>query len=144
VDLPATTRRLGADAGLLLRTSLAESSLVSVPSLTSSWPWLQYVYHRSCHEIDFLWHIHQHHHTTKHPTAILSCAYPLFNGRPFADLSSIISILAEDYQEYLEILLIPLLASILVPMTFSEMYLTLCYTIVRILLLTLPRSWEEC
>lgn len=32
----------------------------------------QYVYHRSCHEIDSLWFIHQHHHTTKHPTAILA------------------------------------------------------------------------
>ncbi|ORY77625.1 hypothetical protein BCR35DRAFT_267036 [Leucosporidium creatinivorum] len=69
-----------------------------------------YVYHRSCHEIDALWFIHQHHHTTKHPTAILA-------------------ILAEDYQEYLEIFFIPLAATLLVPMSFSEMYLTLCYTI---------------
>lgn len=32
----------------------------------------QYAYHRSTHEIDALWFVHQHHHTTKHPTAILS------------------------------------------------------------------------
>lgn len=43
----------------------------------------QYCYHRTTHEVDSLWFVHQHHHTTKHPTAILS-------------------ILAEHYQEYLE------------------------------------------
>lgn len=32
----------------------------------------QYVYHRASHEVDALWFIHQHHHTTKHPTAILA------------------------------------------------------------------------
>lgn len=69
-----------------------------------------YCYHRSSHEVDALWFIHQHHHTTKHPTAILA-------------------ILAEDYQEILEILLIPLAASVVVPMSFSEQYLVLCYTI---------------
>ena len=42
----------------------------------------------------------------------------------------IFRILAEDYQEYLEIFFIPLAASLLVPMSFSEMYITLCYTIV--------------
>ncbi|KAM0748245.1 hypothetical protein T439DRAFT_304616 [Meredithblackwellia eburnea MCA 4105] len=69
-----------------------------------------YVYHRSSHEVDALWFIHQHHHTTKHPTAILA-------------------ILAEDYQECLEIALIPTIASLLVPMTFSELYLNMCWTI---------------
>ncbi|KAM0752997.1 hypothetical protein T439DRAFT_286401 [Meredithblackwellia eburnea MCA 4105] len=69
-----------------------------------------YVYHRSSHEIDALWFIHQHHHTTKHPTAILA-------------------ILAEDKQECLEIALIPTLASLLVPMSFAELYLTMAYTI---------------
>ena len=50
-----------------------------------------------------------HSHTTKHPTAILA-------------------ILAEDRQECLEIALIPTLASLLVPMSFSELYMTMCYT----------------
>ncbi len=27
-----------------------------------------YLYHRSCHEYDFLWFIHRQHHATKHPT----------------------------------------------------------------------------
>lgn len=31
-----------------------------------------YVYHRSSHEVSALWFIHQHHHSTKHPTAILA------------------------------------------------------------------------
>ncbi|GAA5952228.1 hypothetical protein JCM21900_000460 [Sporobolomyces salmonicolor] len=69
-----------------------------------------YCYHRASHDVDWLWFIHKHHHTTKHPTAILA-------------------IIAEEYQEVLEIFLIPLLATLLVPMTFSEMYMTLCYTI---------------
>lgn len=53
----------------------------------------------------------QHHHTTKHPTAILA-------------------ILAEEKQEFLEVFTIPLLTSLVVPMTFSEGYITLAYTIV--------------
>merc|ERR1712000_394438 len=61
-----------------------------------------YCYHRASHEVDTLWFIHMHHHTTKHPTAILA-------------------ILAEECQEVLEIFLIPLTATLLVPMTFSEM-----------------------
>ncbi|BGP40619.1 hypothetical protein JCM10449v2_004581 [Rhodotorula kratochvilovae] len=69
-----------------------------------------YVYHRASHEVDALWFIHRHHHTTKHPTAILA-------------------ILAEEYQECLEVFLIPLTATLLVPMTFSEMWMTLCYTL---------------
>lgn len=55
-----------------------------------------------------------------------------------------LSILAEDYQEYLEIFFIPLAATLLVPMSFSEMYLTLCYTIVsrrlHLVFVTEPRS----
>ncbi|KAM0791940.1 hypothetical protein ACM66B_004192 [Microbotryomycetes sp. NB124-2] len=69
-----------------------------------------YCYHRTTHECDALWFIHQHHHTTKHPVAILS-------------------ILAEDYQEFLEVFLVPLCASLVVPLSFSEMWITLCYTI---------------
>ncbi|SCV73332.1 BQ2448_7258 [Microbotryum intermedium] len=69
-----------------------------------------YVYHRTTHEVDSLWFVHQHHHTTKHPTAILS-------------------ILAETYQEYLEVLLVPLAATLIVKQSFAEQYLTFCYTI---------------
>ncbi|BGP50918.1 hypothetical protein JCM10450v2_006844 [Rhodotorula kratochvilovae] len=69
-----------------------------------------YTYHRASHEVDALWFIHKHHHTTKHPTAILA-------------------ILAEEYQEVLEIFLVPFLASLIVPMTFSEGWVALCYTI---------------
>ncbi|SGY43712.1 BQ5605_C001g00049 [Microbotryum silenes-dioicae] len=67
-----------------------------------------YVYHRSSHEVDALWFI-MHHHTTKHPTHILS-------------------ILAEEYQEMLEVLIVPSLASWLVPMTQSELYVALAAT----------------
>ncbi|KAK4046580.1 hypothetical protein OIV83_005950 [Microbotryomycetes sp. JL201] len=69
-----------------------------------------YCYHRTTHEVDALWRIHQKHHTTRHPTVILA-------------------ILADDIQESLEIFFIPLLASLLVPMSFSEMWLTLQVTI---------------
>ncbi|GAA5834537.1 hypothetical protein JCM5353_008150 [Sporobolomyces roseus] len=69
-----------------------------------------YCYHRLTHENDYLWSIHQHHHTTKHPTPILS-------------------ILAEDRQELLEIFLIPFCTSLVIPMSFTELYLTMCYTI---------------
>ncbi|KDE04586.1 hypothetical protein MVLG_04966 [Microbotryum lychnidis-dioicae p1A1 Lamole] len=69
-----------------------------------------YAYHRTSHEVDGLWFVHQHHHTTKHPTAVLS-------------------ILAETYQEYLEVLLVPLAATLVVKQSFAEQYLTFCYTI---------------
>jgi sterol desaturase/sphingolipid hydroxylase (fatty acid hydroxylase superfamily) len=70
-----------------------------------------YLYHRSCHEFDFLWFIHRQHHATKHPTPILS-------------------ILADDYQEVLEIFLIPLLATAISPqMNFAELELVIYYTL---------------
>ncbi|GAA5820816.1 hypothetical protein JCM10212_002099 [Sporobolomyces blumeae] len=69
-----------------------------------------YCYHRLTHENDYLWSIHSMHHTTKHPTPILS-------------------ILAETRQELLEVFLVPTAASLLVPMSFAELYLTMCYTI---------------
>ncbi|GEM07733.1 fatty acid hydroxylase superfamily protein [Rhodotorula toruloides] len=69
-----------------------------------------YCYHRASHEVDSLWFIHKQHHTTKHPTAILA-------------------ILAEGIQECLEVFLIPLCATGLVPMSFSEMWVTLIYTL---------------
>lgn len=49
-----------------------------------------YAYHRACHEVPFLWKYHRTHHLTKHPTAVMSA---------FAD----------DEQEIIEIILVPLL-----------------------------------
>lgn len=70
-----------------------------------------YLYHRSCHEFDSLWFIHRQHHATKHPTPILS-------------------ILADDYQEVLEIFIIPFLATAISPrMSFAELWLVICYTL---------------
>ncbi|KEI37590.1 uncharacterized protein L969DRAFT_96118 [Mixia osmundae IAM 14324] len=67
-----------------------------------------YVYHRSCHQSDAIWFIHRFHHSTKHPTAILS-------------------IQAEEYQELLEVIIIPTLTQIAVPMTFSELWVAITY-----------------
>ncbi|SDA02928.1 BZ3500_MvSof-1268-A1-R1_Chr11-1g03221 [Microbotryum saponariae] len=72
--------------------------------------YLFYCYHRLTHEVDGLWWVHKHHHSTRHPTAILS-------------------ILAEDYQEVLEIFILPFLASLLWRQTFTEQWITLCYTL---------------
>ncbi|CAF9919817.1 MAG: hypothetical protein GOMPHAMPRED_001880 [Gomphillus americanus] len=49
-----------------------------------------YIYHRACHEVDFLWRYHRTHHLTKHPTPFLS-AY------------------ADSEQEFIEIALVPIL-----------------------------------
>ena len=68
-----------------------------------------YVYHRSCHENDYLWGIHQKHHTTKHPNPVLS-------------------IIADNFQELIEIALVPLCATLLIPMHFHELYILVCYT----------------
>ncbi|KDE04590.1 hypothetical protein MVLG_04970 [Microbotryum lychnidis-dioicae p1A1 Lamole] len=72
--------------------------------------YLFYSYHRLTHEVDGLWWVHKHHHSTRHPTAILS-------------------ILAEDYQEVLEIFVLPFLTSLLWRQTFTEQWITLCYTL---------------
>ncbi len=70
-----------------------------------------YLYHRSCHEFDFLWFIHRQHHATKHPTPILS-------------------ILADDYQEVIEVFCVPFLATAISPkMNFIELWLVICYTL---------------
>ncbi|KZP27960.1 hypothetical protein FIBSPDRAFT_853174, partial [Athelia psychrophila] len=69
-----------------------------------------YVYHRSTHDFDSLWFIHQKHHATKAPTPSLA-------------------ILADNYQEALEIAIIPFLASQVVPkMSFAELYGAAAYT----------------
>jgi len=67
-----------------------------------------YIYHSATHRVDALWFIHRAHHGTKHPTAILS-------------------ILADDYQEIIEVILCPTLASWVVPLTFAEGYIAICY-----------------
>lgn len=70
-----------------------------------------YLYHRSCHEFDVLWFVHRQHHATKHPTPVLS-------------------ILADDYQEVLEVFIVPFLATAVSPkMNFIEMWLVICYTL---------------
>ena len=67
-----------------------------------------YIYHRSMHECKPLWFIHRLHHTTKHPNAMLGA---------FAD----------NIQEWGDILLIPILTWMVVPLDFHTWYLTTCY-----------------
>ncbi|KAK0521855.1 hypothetical protein OC834_006255 [Tilletia horrida] len=70
-----------------------------------------YLYHRSSHEFDSLWWIHRQHHATKHPTPILS-------------------ILADDVQECLEIFVCPILATLCAPaLTFPEFHYAIIYTL---------------
>ena len=69
-----------------------------------------YCYHRACHSIPFLWKIHSLHHYTKHPTPIQS-------------------ILAGDIQELIEIFLVPLAASLVVPLTAHEFWIAQCLLI---------------
>ncbi|KAE8220324.1 hypothetical protein CF319_g6129 [Tilletia indica] len=68
-----------------------------------------YTYHRSCHEVEWLWKIHSTHHLTKRPSPILA-------------------LLADEGQEIIEVLLCPLGATFimqkLLPMTYQEWYLT--------------------
>jgi sterol desaturase/sphingolipid hydroxylase (fatty acid hydroxylase superfamily) len=66
-----------------------------------------YCYHRACHTVPFLWKIHSLHHCTKHPTPIQS-------------------ILAGDVQELIEIFLIPLGASLVIPLTSHEFWIAQC------------------
>ncbi|QIW94593.1 hypothetical protein AMS68_000111 [Peltaster fructicola] len=68
-----------------------------------------YTYHRSCHEVEWLWKYHRTHHLTKHPNPLLS-AY------------------ADTEQEVIEIALVPLLtfASLRLmglPMNFYDWWL---------------------
>ncbi|KAL8276963.1 hypothetical protein RQP46_010598 [Phenoliferia psychrophenolica] len=67
-----------------------------------------YTYHRLCHEHDFLWRIHARHHNTRHPSPSLA-------------------ILADNFQEVIEIALCPLAATLIVPMSFHELFLMMCY-----------------
>lgn len=66
-----------------------------------------YCYHRACHEVPFLWKIHSLHHCTKHPTPIQS-------------------ILAGDIQELIEVFLIPIAATLVVPLTAHEFWIGQC------------------
>ncbi|SCV70450.1 BQ2448_1844 [Microbotryum intermedium] len=68
-----------------------------------------YAYHRTSHEIDFFWQIHKTHHTTRHPSPLLS-------------------ILSSEIQEVIEIALVPLAATLLVPMDFHELFVLSIYT----------------
>ncbi|CAF1609523.1 unnamed protein product [Rotaria magnacalcarata] len=66
-----------------------------------------YAYHRAVHTFPFLWKYHSKHHSTKHPTPIQS-------------------ILAGDIQEIIEIVLIPLGASLVMPLSAHEFWIAQC------------------
>ena len=69
-----------------------------------------YCYHRACHDVPFLWKIHSLHHCTKHPTPIQS-------------------ILAGNIQEVIEVFLIPVIASLVIPLTTHEFWIAQCILI---------------
>jgi sterol desaturase/sphingolipid hydroxylase (fatty acid hydroxylase superfamily) len=69
-----------------------------------------YSYHRTVHTVPFLWKIHSLHHCTKHPTPLQS-------------------ILAGDIQDLIEIFLIPLASSFVVPLTVHEFWIAQCILI---------------
>jgi sterol desaturase/sphingolipid hydroxylase (fatty acid hydroxylase superfamily) len=69
-----------------------------------------YSYHRTVHTVPFLWRIHSLHHCTKHPTPLQS-------------------ILAGDIQDIIEIILIPLACSLVVPLTAHEFWIAQCVLI---------------
>jgi sterol desaturase/sphingolipid hydroxylase (fatty acid hydroxylase superfamily) len=69
-----------------------------------------YSYHRTVHTVPFLWKIHSLHHCTKHPTPLQS-------------------ILAGDIQDIIEIIFIPLAASLVVPLTAHEFWIAQCILI---------------
>ncbi|KDE05613.1 hypothetical protein MVLG_03985 [Microbotryum lychnidis-dioicae p1A1 Lamole] len=68
-----------------------------------------YAYHRTAHEVDSFWRIHKIHHTTRHPSPLLS-------------------ILSSEIQEAIEIALVPLSATLLVSMNFHELFVLSVYT----------------
>ncbi|SGZ26083.1 BQ5605_C024g09831 [Microbotryum silenes-dioicae] len=68
-----------------------------------------YAYHRTAHEVDLFWRIHKIHHTTRHPSPLLS-------------------ILSSEIQEVIEIALVPLSATLLVSMNFHELFVLSVYT----------------
>lgn len=55
---------------------------------------LFYIYHRSSHEVDAIWRIHKTHHLTKHPSPVLA-------------------LLADEEQESIEIVLLPLITTLI-------------------------------
>lgn len=94
-----------------------------------------YAYHRSSHEVDWLWHIHKTHHYTRHPTPILVTLgfYRVLRAgkNDAADtLTSSLPSAADEEQEFLEIFAIPLAAALitshLVPFSFQEWFISAC------------------
>ncbi|CAF1180266.1 unnamed protein product [Adineta steineri] len=69
-----------------------------------------YSYHRMTHTIPFLWKTHSLHHCSKHPTVLQS-------------------ILAGDIQELIEIFLIPIATSFVLPLTVHEFWIAQCVLI---------------
>ena len=66
-----------------------------------------YSYHRAVHTFPFLWKYHSKHHATKHPTPLQA-------------------ILADDVQEVIEIFLVPLAASLVMPLSAHEFWIAQC------------------
>jgi sterol desaturase/sphingolipid hydroxylase (fatty acid hydroxylase superfamily) len=69
-----------------------------------------YGYHRAMHEVPWLWQLHRLHHTTKHPNVLLS-AY------------------ADEIQEVFDMIVIPWLAYLVVPQSFTSWYIAMGYMI---------------
>lgn len=69
-----------------------------------------YIYHRAMHESDFLWKLHQRHHTTKHPNGLMA---------PFAD----------GIQEFGDLFLIPALTWLILRYDFSTWYMCNLYSL---------------
>lgn len=67
-----------------------------------------YIYHRLMHQYDFLWHLHSLHHETKRPNALLSA---------FAD----------EVQEWGDMVVIPVLTWLVVPLPFYTWWVATCY-----------------
>ena len=66
-----------------------------------------YTYHRAVHTVPFLWKYHSKHHATKHPSPVQA-------------------ILADDIQEIIEIFVVPLFASLVMPLTAHEFWIAQC------------------
>lgn len=67
-----------------------------------------YWYHRGMHEIPFLWQFHKTHHHAKHPIPLLS-------------------VFGDPTQDFFDILVIPLLATLTVPLKFHVWWISAVY-----------------
>jgi len=67
-----------------------------------------YAYHRAMHEIPFLWRFHKTHHLAKHPTPLLS-------------------IFGDPEQDFCDIVIIPMLATLTYPLKFHAWWISAVY-----------------